>query len=90
MNRIINRIINSIRFIATDKKGEVRSPAKDFIDMPTESQFEIENEPHKVRRMKAGKTVFVVGTFFDKTSNDTLKDILERMVKRDAIAKLKD
>lgn len=46
-------------------------------------------EPEKVRTYVNGDTVFKVGCYFSKSGTDTLRDILERAIRREAEARLK-
>jgi hypothetical protein len=82
MKNIIKNIYNTIHFLATDKSGEIK--------IPIEIKYENGNEPYKIRRMRSGKTIFIVGTYFSNESKNTLKDILERSIKREVSSKLKN
>lgn len=46
-------------------------------------------EPEKVRTYVNGDTVFKVGCYFSQSGTDTLRDILERSIRREAKERLK-
>lgn len=46
-------------------------------------------EPEKIRTYVNGDTVFKVGCYFSQNGTDTLRDILERSIRRDAKARMK-
>lgn len=47
------------------------------------------NEPEKIKTCRYGNTVFRIGSFFAKESKETMKDILERSIRRDAKSKIR-
>lgn len=47
------------------------------------------NEPDKIRSYRFGNTVYRVGSFYAKGKEETLKEILERSIHREAKARMK-
>ena len=48
------------------------------------------NEPEKIRVYRFGNTVYKVGNFFAKKNTETMKEILERTIRREAKSKVKN
>lgn len=46
-------------------------------------------EPEKRKTYRCGDLVFKVGSYYAATGKDTLKDILERSIRREAAAQIK-
>ena len=47
-------------------------------------------EPEKIRTYRFGKTIYKVGSFFAKKDTETMKEILERTIRREAKAQVKN
>ena len=47
------------------------------------------NEPEKIRVYRFGNTVYKVGNFFAKKNTETMKEILERTIRREAKSQVK-
>ena len=48
------------------------------------------NEPEKIRVYRFGNTVYKVGNFFSKKNTETMKEILERTIRREAKSQVKN
>ena len=48
------------------------------------------NEPEKIRVYRFGNTVYKVGSFFAKKDTETMKEILERTIRREAKSQVKN
>ena len=48
------------------------------------------NEPEKIRVYRFGNSVYKVGNFFAKKNMETMKEILERTIRREAKAQAKN
>ena len=48
------------------------------------------NEPEKIRVYRFGNTVYKVGNFFAKKNTETMKEILERTIRREAKSQVKN
>lgn len=81
-NKTFAEALHLLGNIFFNRKGEVRSPDEDCSANT--------RQPERVKRVQVGKTVFVVGTFFKDDGKDTLKDILERSIKREVCSGLKN
>ena len=48
------------------------------------------NEPEKIRVYRVGNTVYKFGNFFAKKNTETMKEILERTIRREAKSQVKN
>ena len=48
------------------------------------------NEPEKIRVYRFGNTVYKGGNFFAKKNTETMKEILERTIRREAKSQVKN